>query len=224
MPRPTFYTRSISKAKSSSVAPPLALLRPSEENKLPSSPPIIVPNHKESRAWEHDRQRLKKTADLVKTKARKAQGWAPSRGIDPKTGLDTLDDDRAVLEASEHDLDEVVPAPALGTTTTHLDYALSAPRTEVQLADLLISKKPRHGRGMYISSTYRVFCGAHADAIANYTAGDFEVIPHIRSVIVLDDNMTPDLDFDEPWEHIYATEDDEHTSHEPSYATIASLN
>lgn len=34
---------------------------------------------------------------------------------------------------------------------------------------------------------------------------DFEVIPHMRSVIVLDDAMSADdFPFDEPWEHIYA--------------------
>jgi hypothetical protein len=33
----------------------------------------------------------------------------------------------------------------------------------------------------------------------------FEVIPHIRSVIALDDIANVhDMDLDEPWEHIYA--------------------
>jgi len=35
-------------------------------------------------------------------------------------------------------------------------------------------------------------------------ADDFEVIPHIRSVIALDDvAIVHDMDLDEPWEHIY---------------------
>jgi len=37
-------------------------------------------------------------------------------------------------------------------------------------------------------------------------ADDFEVIPHIRSVIALDDHdvgNVHDMDLDEPWEHIY---------------------
>ena len=35
-------------------------------------------------------------------------------------------------------------------------------------------------------------------------ADDFEVIPHIRSVIALDDvAIIHDMDLDEPWEHIY---------------------
>jgi len=54
--------------------------------------------------------------------------------------------------------------------------------------------------------------------------GDFEVIPPVRSVIALDDDTTPDLDFDEPWEHIYGVEDVSTPAYEPSYAKIASLN
>jgi len=35
-------------------------------------------------------------------------------------------------------------------------------------------------------------------------AGDFEVIPHLRSVIALDDAaIAHDMDLEEPWEHIY---------------------
>jgi hypothetical protein len=40
-----------------------------------------------------------------------------------------------------------------------------------------------------------------------YPADDFEVIPHIRSVIALDDmGIVHDMDLDEPWEHIYGEE------------------
>ena len=42
-------------------------------------------------------------------------------------------------------------------------------------------------------------------------------------MIVLDDAATPDLDFDEPWEHIHGT-DDESPTPELSYAKIAALN
>lgn len=35
------------------------------------------------------------------------------------------------------------------------------------------------------------------------SADDFELIPHIRSVIALDDAVVHDMDLDEPWEHIY---------------------
>ena len=52
--------------------------------------------------------------------------------------------------------------------------------------------------------------------------GDFEVVPHIRPVIVLDDNAIQDLDPDEPWEHVFVVDD--HPVDALSYAKVASLN
>ncbi|KAG6886471.1 hypothetical protein C0992_003794, partial [Termitomyces sp. T32_za158] len=76
-------------------------------------------------------------------------------------------------------------------------------RTEVALSDLLIARKPRRGREQ-----------------------DFEVVPPLRSVIVLDDITTPEFDFDEPWEHVYASDADTNDNYRPelSYAKIAALN
>lgn len=50
---------------------------------------------------------------------------------------------------------------------------------------------------------------------------DFEVIPHVRSVIVLDDNAPDELDADEPWEHIYGTDSEDNRG--LSYAQVAAL-
>jgi hypothetical protein len=47
-------------------------------------------------------------------------------------------------------------------------------------------------------------------------------VPHVRPVIVLDDNITPDLDADEPWEHVFAAE--EHSVNALSYAKVAALD
>jgi hypothetical protein len=52
--------------------------------------------------------------------------------------------------------------------------------------------------------------------------GDFEVVPHIRSVIALDDNTPDELDIDEPWEHIYSTDCEENKG--LSYAQVAALS
>ncbi|KAF9469552.1 hypothetical protein BDZ94DRAFT_1206141 [Collybia nuda] len=73
-------------------------------------------------------------------------------------------------------------------------------RLEVPLSALVTTRKPRKGR-----------------------EGDFEIIPYVRPVIALDDDMTHDVEVDEPWEHIYGDDDDQ-LDNEPSYATIASLN
>lgn len=52
--------------------------------------------------------------------------------------------------------------------------------------------------------------------------GDFEVVPHVRPVIVLEDNVIPELDIDEPWEHVSLVE--EHPVNALSYSKVTSLN
>lgn len=92
-------------------------------------------------------------------------------------------------------------------------------RLEVPLEALVTTRKPRKGKGMCYSPgdfRKRMFN-------ASVTEGDFEIIPHVRSVIALDDDTTPDVEVDEPWEHIYG-DDDEQPDKELSYAAIASLN
>jgi len=49
-------------------------------------------------------------------------------------------------------------------------------------------------------------------------AEDFEVIPQVRSVIVLDDQIAATPELDEPWEHV--TAEDEERIIGPSYAQI----
>jgi len=51
-------------------------------------------------------------------------------------------------------------------------------------------------------------------------AGDFEVIPKVRSVVVLDDRMNADLEIDDPWEHIDADDSDSGSSQKTSYAEV----
>lgn len=46
------------------------------------------------------------------------------------------------------------------------------------------------------------------------------MIPHVRSVIVLDDNIASDIELDEPWEHIESVKDHQATSPAPSYAKM----
>jgi len=52
--------------------------------------------------------------------------------------------------------------------------------------------------------------------------GDFEVIPHIRSVIVLDDNTPDGFGEDEPWE--YVSNPDSEPNKGLSYAEVAALS
>ena len=50
-------------------------------------------------------------------------------------------------------------------------------------------------------------------------AGDFEVVPPIKGVVVLDEDDFDDLgtDFEEPWEHVSSDEADDKV---PSYAEV----
>jgi len=111
------------------------------------------------------------------------------------------DDDRALRHEEVHEQASDEASPTLGRGNRLHEKARPDDWPQVQLADLIVTKKPRRqGKD-----------------------GDFEVIPPVRSVIVLDDPVTPDMDFDEPWEHIYGVDDDM-PSYEPSYAKIVSLN
>jgi hypothetical protein len=49
---------------------------------------------------------------------------------------------------------------------------------------------------------------------------DFEVVPHVRSVIVLDDNTPDELIIDEPWEHV---NDSDTEARGLSYAQVAAI-
>ncbi|KAG6917373.1 hypothetical protein DXG01_002748 [Tephrocybe rancida] len=193
---------------------------PTDENAVPpsSKSPALspVPSLKESRAREHDRQRLKKAAALLQRTARKTQlpvpgaCW-PTKAHTPHTGsvrgpgvrVDDNEEEQGVEE------NEVEWGDVTSPLSSRVADELGAiERPEVALSDLLISssRKPRHSR----------------------VARDFEIVPALRSVIVLDDFSVPELDPDEPWEHVYASDASESPAPAPtpelSYAKIAALN
>ncbi|KAJ7044148.1 hypothetical protein C8F04DRAFT_1250749 [Mycena alexandri] len=141
-----------------------------------STPAPLSP--KDVRAFEHDRQRVKKAADLVKMRARKGQSrWAAlakgelytsSRKITPPP----VSEKQKRLRADDVDaLDGL-----LGDNGTDVDGVAScdaSPPSEMKLSDLVTFRKPRKA-----------------------LEGDFVVIPH-RSVIVLDDIASHELLVDE---------------------------
>ncbi|KAK0209251.1 hypothetical protein DFS33DRAFT_1241720, partial [Desarmillaria ectypa] len=134
---------------------------------------------KDQRAYEHNRQRVKKAADVLKMRQKKRSG-------SPLFKLDrgTMSEKFRRLRADDVDpLDGVLVESARRD-----DIPPSSKSPEVKLSDLLVRKQDRKKGG------YQAF------------QSDFEVIPHVRSVIVLDD-FTPDLAADEPWEHIYGESD-----------------
>jgi len=178
-------------------------LRPHAASETPKPNPASsadVAGGKDSRTWEHDRQRTRRAADFVKMRTRKSQ-WAPrSDNAKRASGARySLDGDEAC---------EDVPAAVPLEDTRDAKYAeldaLGDSRLEVPLAALVTSRKSRKGKGL----------------------GDFEFVPSVRSVIALDDNVIPDLDVEEPWEHVYGddNEDFPSVSKGPSYAAVASLS
>jgi len=154
--------------------------------------------------------------DTVDVKQRKGQNW----GLRLSNSKNHLDVDFSLKEHTGARVDEVeagVEVEAAPEATGRPQSDATEIRPQVQLADLLVPpRKPRKGTGMHISDiTLRVLSYEPLD-------GDFEVVPPIRSVIALEDDATPDLDADEPWEHVSIAE--ELPIHSLSYAKVASLN
>jgi len=214
-PRKSFKdTQALFKAKSSTASLDAHVSNVENEKTQSTAPPAPPKLHKDARAYDHERQRLKKAADFVKMRARKAQqgaggpgGKAHHRtgsGKDSMEGAQLSEKGARLQEQEDIEYDEVGEGLVLsnsrkenvGIVTAMTDQA----RYEVKLADLIRPGKQRKPKG----------------------DGDFEVVPHIRSVIALDDNTPDELDIDEPWEHIYSTDCEENKG--LSYAQVAALS
>jgi len=175
----------------------------------PLSGPIDV--LKDTRAYELGRQRVKRAAELVKAKERKettaGRNTRGPRGDKPKSSIA-----RAAKKTSwfvgkevkgfwdndnEKQLGEKQLEVEHPTTPLTVMSKTDSFQGEVKLMDLVVSRKPR-----------------------KIKEADFEVVSLPRPVIVLDEFTAHDMDVDEPWEHVYAKEDD--VDDAPSYAEIVS--
>jgi len=170
---------------------------------------------KDTRAYEHNRQRVKKAAERVLTKARKERGWTMCKGTAaaPKCSCCHLDKGKRLGSKEVKALvdgDVVGDAAFLNThrrsrsdsggalvPISFQGFTAAATR-DVKLTDLVTTGKPKKRR-----------------------EGDFEVVPHIRSVIVLDDFCSDEKDVEEPWEHVHG--DDDEKANIPSYAEIVTI-
>ncbi|TFK56924.1 hypothetical protein OE88DRAFT_1803556 [Heliocybe sulcata] len=179
-------------------------IRPVETDKdLPSS--IL----KAIRAFEHNRQRTKRAEDHVRAKAKKERSKALPESVKSTGGAGGKAARKSRSRGVWDDAD--TPAALDGENSISplpKSWASSARRpetTEVKLADLISTKtKPPKSKA--------------ADS-------DFEFIPHMPSVIVLDDTfLIEDSNGgpDEPWEHILGVEDEDAKANAPSYAQVVS--
>ncbi|KAF7365198.1 hypothetical protein MVEN_00391400 [Mycena venus] len=205
---------------SSSVTPPKVNAVGDKDALLAVSTPTL-PSLKDVRAFEHDRQRVKKAADLVKMRARKGQGrWsALAKGelynSSRKSVAPVLSEKQRRLRAEEVDTLEG-PLADNGCDVDGVTSCNPSQPSEVKLADLITFRKPRKAVGVY-------FC-LLSYSPERATDNDFVVIPQ-RSVIVLDDITSHDLLVDEPWDLL---DDEDSPSTTPtkalSYAEILSAH
>jgi len=157
------------------------------------SAPAMLLDAKDRRTYEHIRQRVKKAADTVKMRAQKTK-----RSNSPRRLRFNARRQGGAVRLDEDDVFDAVLIDSVNRGDAHTQLPPSS-RVDVKLSDLVMTRLP-HKRN----------------------DSDFEVVPHIRSVIVLDDVGTRDVSVDEPWEHIYG--EDDLPVKAPSYATVLSSN
>jgi hypothetical protein len=197
-----------------SPSPPPAKVEEAESIRPTASSILLTPstNLKDLRAFEHDRQRIKKAADVAKMRARKAAAVDPSRVIKSPRDCSLPSQKEKLFREEDVDALDSVFSPTLTLNGTKRREGLITPfepvKREVKLEDLVVTPPKKAGR--------------------KTRDGDFEVVPHVRAVIVLDDNAdVHDMDVDEAWEHVTLESDDDEASSSSdggeyvSYAKIA---
>ncbi|KAF8655371.1 hypothetical protein AX16_003068 [Volvariella volvacea WC 439] len=216
LPRSLFARNTSKSAVSSSVTAGSALVS-SKGTASTTSSVVADANDKDSRAQDHERQRAKKAEDVAKMRARKAQNLSASAAhsggnVTSKLSVPKRPSSTSASAVSDMDIKlslmegmEIVESfnwqpVSPDWKLNHVDTrSPSDARTEVKLADLITTstRKPR-----------------------KRAEHDFEFIPHVRSVLVLDDAAAPEVTFDEPWEHIYGEDDTKPAFKGPSYASV----
>ncbi|ESK85454.1 hypothetical protein Moror_11006 [Moniliophthora roreri MCA 2997] len=197
----------------------------SEPQSLSHSFPCLY-TLKDQREYEHNRQRIKHVADYIQMRARKGREAYPSNGTLPRRGRlswlpnyfskttsandserDKEKRDSLSCNTSEQRVEPIVEDEWVDWsghhTADHHRFDKSKSSAEAKLSDLIVStRKPR-----------------------KIKEPDFEFVPHIRSVIVLDDKIPHDITIDEPWEHIAHSDTSDKDSTDvkaPTYASIVS--
>lgn len=198
--------------------------------------PLNQDKDKDTRAYEHERKRAKHAGEWAKRLARKAITHG-SLGVgrpvgattahlerqskslkNAKVGLDVAVDLYAVLPQKDTEPPATKTWEGLGAgllkknvsslpnegACTNTSKAAHAVRVNLSELVVLSQRKPRKLNGR-VPFNYPLW-----ELTKITPADDFEVIPHIRSVIALDDAANVhDMDLDEPWEHIYPDDDDD---------------
>lgn len=186
---------SLSKSSLDSPTAPESRVKSDDKDSLSASLSSLV-DGKDRRTYEHVRQKVKKAADTVKmrTQKRSPPRSKPADRKPPRSkGGGRLSDEDDTFDAV------LVNSVNRGDVQERV-VSSDVLKVDVKLADLVMTRKP-----------------------PKRNDSDFEVIPHLRSVIVLDDVATRDVAVNEPWEHIYGQDDDTPVK-APTYATVLSSN
>ena len=135
-----------------SPSPPPAKVEEAESIRPTASSPLLTPitNLKDLRAFEHDRQRVKKATDVAKMRARKAAAVDPCRVI--KSSRDCSPPSQKEKRLREEDVDALdgVFSPTLTFNGTKRRESLITPvapsKREVKLEDLVVTSQKKVGR------------------------------------------------------------------------------
>ncbi|TFK18704.1 hypothetical protein FA15DRAFT_244089 [Coprinopsis marcescibilis] len=214
-----------------SAAPAPPSEREQHENQVqspPLSPLLHVREDRDALAMEHDRQKYLKTIDRARNKARKAFGMDKKRSNSKARGGAGTGgpgenqrphhhhgaQERSVTVGDDKEVDFWLPSYGGITVTTPPGYPLSVSdntatntSVEMRLADLVYAPNARKTRKKKSGGL----------------GGEYEVVPNVRSVIVLDEHQfvvrdpTADLDDGEAWECI----EDEKVERKVTYASVA---
>ncbi|KAF9488488.1 hypothetical protein BDN71DRAFT_1499473 [Pleurotus eryngii] len=182
-------------------------------------------NMKDRRAYERERQRSKKTAELVKNRALKGQTAsppgtlsAPLRALWARTVSGKQREHPHAQHAQPRDSSTCAPfadnapkrgLPSLFTAVDDDIVAVDSPRAlpSRSLSPLRSGRSPPRPEVALvdlINTTSRVPRKSRKGK-----DGDFEFVPPVRSVIALDDSDTrevgDDMALNEPWEHVYSS-------------------
>ena len=207
---------------------PEKTVSPAATTKLPEKQPFIAPPLsspidvlRDVHAYKHDRQCVKNAAELAKRREMKSRNaiecrnrWGPWADKPKKTVVRTGKTGWFLWkETTEGELEKVEQLKADSPPTP------AAPKCgEVKLADLITPQKLCKTKG----KTYPIPPSVtYCLCTFVLTGGDFEVIPPLHSVIVLNNFTINDMDLDGSWEHVPRGEDEKRNS--LSYVQIVSV-
>ncbi|RXW24534.1 hypothetical protein EST38_g1312 [Candolleomyces aberdarensis] len=197
-----------------------------EEWEQPTSPgPLYLKEDKDTLAYEHDRQKYKKTLDRAKSRAKKAFSWGNSGSGSPRRASHGQPAPERNIKAGEEDKELASEFFQVGNVQVQRrknSVVCSGPGfTEVKLAELVVlaaapDENGDQAKGATKKKRTRVGKGG--------LDGDYEVVPHLRSVIVLEDQHAPEMDLDD-WECVEDESSDDGAEKKvlgkTTYATVA---